>query len=385
LTHGIFYNDKPLDPNVTSIAKVYKQAGYDTGYIGKWHLNGHPKGTTMREGRNAPIPEERRLGFDFWKVRECSHDYNNSFYFDENNEKHTWQGYDAIAQTKIAQQYILDHAQKPFSLFLSWGPPHAPYQTAPDKYRNMYDHAKIILRPNVPEEFEDKARESIAGYYAHMTALDDCLGELLQTIKIAGIEENTILVFTSDHGDMLYSHGMKKKQKPWEESVHVPFLLRYPTAHGTEGSIIDMPINTPDIMPTLLGLSGISIPNSVEGTNFSGVIKGIEAPDNEATFLACPVPFHQWSYGAGGREYRGVRTRRYTYCRDISGPWLLYDNQNDPHQLQNLVNRSEVSEIQKHLDNLLNQKLIKVNDQFLPGPEYMKMWNYDWDGSDGKL
>ena len=377
LTHGLFHNDKPLDPNATTIGKVYGEAGYETGYIGKWHVDGH--------GRSSFIPKERRQGFKFWKVCECTHNYNKSLYYGETDVKQYWDGYDAIAQTREAQQYIRQHAnQRHFILFMSWGPPHAPYQTAPEKYRRMFSADKIILHPNVPESLKKKAREELAGYYAHMAALDDCIRDVLGTLKECGIEENTIFVFTSDHGDMLRSHGMTKKQKPWEESVRIPFLLRYPAVHGKTSRKIDMPINTPDIMPTLLGLSGIAIPQSVEGRDFSGVIEGTEPPENDSVLIMCPVPFHQWGYKKGGREYRGVRTRRYTYVRDIKGPWLLYDNQADPYQLENLCNSPEYSQIQRKLEKLLSQKLKETKDEFLPGPEYMAMWNYTWDGTDGQ-
>ncbi|MHC4751421.1 MAG: sulfatase family protein, partial [Planctomycetota bacterium] len=329
LTHGIFYNDKPLNPDAITIGKVYSKAGYETAYIGKWHIDGH--------GRNAFIPKERRQGFKFWRVCECTHNYNNSPYYAETPVKQYWDGYDAIAQTREAQKYIRRHANKsPFALFISWGPPHAPYHTAPEKYRRMFSADKIILHPNVPESLAKKARQELAGYYAHIAALDDCIADLLETLKECRIEENTIFVFTSDHGDMLHSHSQTKKQKPWEESIRVPFLLRYPAALATMGRTIDMPINTPDIMPTLLGLSGIDIPKSVEGRDFSGVIRGTQLPDNDAALIMCPIPFHQWNYNRGGREYRGVRTRRYTYVRDLNGPWLLYDNKMDPYQLKNL-------------------------------------------------
>ena len=373
LTHGIFYNDKPLNPDAVTIGKVYRRAGYETGYIGKWHIDGH--------GRDAFIPEERRQGFDFWKVCECTHNYNHSLYYADTPVKQYWDGYDTVAQTREAQQYIRRHVNKaPFVLFMSWGPPHAPYQTAPNKYRAMFpDPAKIRLSPNVPEQLKEKAREEMAGYYAHIAALDDCIGDILDTLKECRIEENTIFVFTSDHGDMLRSHGQTKKQKPWDESVRIPFLLRYPAVHGKTGRTIDMPINTPDIMPTLLGLSGIAIPKSVEGRDFSGVIKGTQPPDNDAVLIMCPVPFHQWSYQRGGREYRGVRTRRYTYVRDIKGPWLLYDNQADPYQLKNLCNDPRYAEVRQELEKILSRKLKETNDKFLPGPEYMAMWNYKWD------
>jgi arylsulfatase A-like enzyme len=377
LTHGIFYNDKPLNPDAVTIGKVYYKAGYETGYIGKWHIDGH--------GRSSFIPKERRQGFEFWRVCECTHDYNHSLYYGDTSVKQYWDGYDAIAQTREAQKYIRDHAKSPFVLFMSWGPPHAPYQTAPEKYRSMFtDKSKIFLHPNVPDSLKEKARQDLAGYYAHIAALDDCIGDVLDTLRECRIEENTIFVFTADHGDMLYSQGQTKKQKPWEESVRVPFLLRYPAVHGKSGKTIDMPINTPDIMPTLLGLSGIAIPESVEGKDFSGVIEGTELPDNDAALIMCPVPFHQWSYGRGGREYRGIRTRRYTYVRDLKGPWLLYDNKSDPYQLKNLCNEPDYAQIQQKLDRILSRKLRETSDQFLPGPEYMAKWNYQWDGSDGK-
>ena len=378
LTHGIFYNDKPLNPEATTIGKVYRQAGYQTAYIGKWHVDGH--------GRTSFIPKERRQGFEFWRVCECTHNYNHSLYYGDTNEKKYWPGYDAIAQTREAQLYIREHANSPFILFVSWGPPHAPYQTAPEKYRELYpDPSRISLPPNVPNSLRSNAQEELAGYYAHIAALDDCIGDILKTIDDCGIKDNTLLVFTSDHGDMLRSQSQTKKQKPWEESVRIPFLLRYPAVRGKVGHTIDMPINTPDIMPTLLGLSGITIPESVEGKDFSGVIRGTKPSDNEAALIMCPVPFHQWGYRQGGREYRGVRTRRYTYVRDLNGPWLLYDNQMDPYQLTNLCNNPEYAKTQRELEKMLSRKLEETNDKFLTGPEYMAMWNYKWDANDGSV
>ncbi len=246
----------------------------------------------------------------------------------------------------------------------------------------MFSPEQIEVRPNVPDELREKARKDIAGYYAHMAALDDCMNELLASIKQNNIEENTIFVFTADHGDMLYSHGHVKKQQPWDESLRVPFILRYPEKLGSTGKIIEMPINTPDIMPTLLGLSGVEIPETVQGTDYSKVITGEEKPANESVLIQCPVPFHQWNYNSGGREYRGVRTDRYTYVRDLNGPWLLYDNKLDPYQMNNLLGTDEYIFIQSDLDNQLQEWLSKTNDDFLPGNEYMQKWGYLWDRND---
>ena len=264
-------------------------------------------------------------------------------------------------------------------MFLSWGPPHAPYQTAPQKYKDMFKADQIKLRPNVPQVMAAKARKDLAGYYAHIKALDDCVGDIVQTLQECNLEKDTILVFTSDHGDMLYSQGQQKKQRPYDESIRVPFLLRYPGLLGTQGRKIDMPINAPDIMPTLLGLSGIKVPRTVEGEDFSGVIRGTEEPDNESALISCASPFGQWTRSQGGREYRGVRTRRYTYVRDLNGPWLLFDDQTDPYQLNNLCNKDAYQEVQQKLERLLTEKLQETKDKFLSGSAYIKKWGYKVD------
>ena len=331
LTHGVFLNDLCLEPKGVTLAEAYGRAGYDTAYIGKWHLDGH--------GRASYIPPERRHGFDYWKVLECTHNYNQSFYYEANNKtKLTWPGYDARAQTDDAIGYIRKHASgaKPFILVLSFGPPHNPYQTAPEKYRKLYDSKTLKLRDNIPAKVRGRYARDLAGYYGHVSALDACVGDLLGAIEKSGLADNTIFVFTSDHGDMLGSQGMSRKQKPWDESIMVPFLVRYPAGLGSKPRTIDMPINTPDIMPTLLGLSGIGVPKGVEGQDFSDVLAGRSKPANDAALITCPSPFGEWHRGQG-REYRGVRTRRYTYVRDLKGPWLLYDNRADPFQLNNLV------------------------------------------------
>jgi arylsulfatase A-like enzyme len=374
LTHGVFLNDVLLKDDAVSIAQAYRHAGYKTGYIGKWHLDGNQ--------RSAFIPRERRQGFEFWKAMGCTHAYNNSFYYGDEDVKLKWEGYDAIAQTREAQRYIRERAGgPPFILFLSWGPPHSPYETAPEKYRQLFKAETITLRPNVPDEDKEKARQSLAGYYAHIAALDDCVGDLLQTLRETRIEDDTIFAFTSDHGDMLFSQGGQNKQQPWDESIRVPFLLHYPALLGRPGRVIDMPINTPDIMPTLLGLSGIAIPKTVQGADFSPILTGKSPVTDNAALICCPAPFGQWTRAKGGREYRGVRTRRYTYVRDLNGPWLLFDNDKDPYQLDNLCSKPEHAGLQASLEALLSKRLKETNDQFLSGWDYIRKWGYQVDES----
>jgi len=352
-----------------------------TGYIGKWHLNGHKPGEHAYSARDKPVPKERRQGFDYWKVREVTHDYNDSFYFDENDQRQVWKGYDAFAQTDSAISYIKKNKENPFLLVLSWGPPHNPYQTAPKEYKYMYDPAKITLRPNVPENLRDSARQVMADYYAYITALDKALGDLLATLESEGLADNTIVVFTSEHGDMLFSKGVLRKQRPWDESIKVPMLMRYPKGITKPRNILN-PIDTPDLLPTLLGISGLETPESVEGIDFSAQLMADKDIDNEAALIMLPVPFHEWQFQNGGREFRGIRTQRYTYVKDLLGPWLLYDNEKDPYQQKNLAGQSDFAQLQASLEKVLQDKLEKTKDDFLPADDYMTKWGYFYDMQD---
>lgn len=375
LTHGVFMNDVPLAPGAATLAKSLQAAGYDTAYIGKWHLDGH--------GRSNFIPCERRQGFEYWKALECTHDYNDSCYYADGPEKLKWEGYDAIAETRDAENYLRNHAKsdKPFFLFLAWGPPHDPYHSAPEKFREWYAPEKFILPPNVPENMAPQTRDMMLGYYSHCSALDDCLGELRGVLKETDLDENTLLVFTSDHGDLLGSHGGRNKQQPYDESIRIPLLWHWPAGLGSTPRKMDALIGSEDIMPTILGLCGVKIPESVEGRNYASYLRGGENPSDGAALISCVAPFGQWPRSKGGKEYRGIRTLRYTYVRDLNGPWLLFDNEKDPWQLDNLVAKPEYTALQEELDATLKKKLADTRDGFLPGNDYIKQWNYRTDAT----
>jgi len=372
LTHGVIVNDVPISGEPVGLGDAFKSAGYKTGYIGKWHVDGR--------GRDAYIPPERRLGFDYFKALECTHDYNQSAYYDNNDESmRFWDGYDVFAQTADAQRYIqAQSSEAPFMLVLSWGPPHNPYETAPKEYRDMYDPRNIELRPNVPPEMAEEARESLAGYYAHCSAIDKSVGDIMDTLDELGISKNTVLIFASDHGDMLGSQGTVRKQKPWEESIRVPFLLRYPAKYGRESREVEAFLNAHDIMPTLLGVCDLAIPDSVEGRDVSAALDD-DPTASPGALLACFHPFGEYSRPVGGREYRGIRTARYTYCRTLDGPWLLYDNDSDPFQLVNLVDQPHYADMQAELEALLQRELDAIGDEFLDGMAYINSWGYPLD------
>ena len=372
LTHGVIVNDVELTPNGPTLGETFRKSGYSTGYIGKWHVYGSPDGHYGR--RLSFIPPEKHFGFDYWKACECSHDYNHSLYYEGSDPTPKyWPGYDAIAQTDDACQFIERHTSAdPFMLVLSLGPPHFPYATAPERYQAMYRNREIQFRPNVPPDMRKTASDDLRGYYAHMAALDDCMDRLLKTLDRSHAADDTIVIFTSDHGDMMLSQGLTTKLYPWDESIRVPLLVRYPRKFGRKGRRITTPFNAPDLMPTMLGLCGIPIPGSVEGTDFSGVITGARpAPRNSSAFINLPVPITE-ARRYGFAEYRGLRTEQHTYVRSIKGPWLLYDNDRDPYQMQNLLGKTEHRDLQSRLDKELDATLKLRKDDFLPAAEYAK-------------
>ncbi len=199
---------------------------------------------------------------------------------------------------------------------------------------------------------------------------------LRRTLEETGLAENTLLVFTSDHGDMLGSQGAYKKQRPYDEAIRVPLLLRWPKGLGVKARQLNAPICSEDLMPTLLGLCGVAIPKTVEGLDYSRYMHGGKNPGDGAAVIECISPFGEWVRRIGGKEYRGIRTTRYTYVRDLNGPWLLYDDKADPYQTNNLVNNSKYLKLQRRLDTLLTRKLKQQNDEFLLGEAYIKKWGY---------
>ena len=141
-------------------------------------------------------------------------------------------------------------------------------------------------------------------------------------------------------------------------------------------------IDAPDVMPTLLGLCDLPIPDSVEGLDFSGHVAGGPDPSDGAALLTCPQPFGQWTERHhGGRAYRGLRTERYTYARALDGPWLLYDNEADPYQMNNRVDDPEWVAVRTELDAMLQERLDATGDTFLPGMDYIRQWGYTVDDS----
>ena len=138
-------------------------------------------------------------------------------------------------------------------------------------------------------------------------------------------------------------------------------------------------MNSEDILPTLLSLCEIPIPDTVEGINYRPYLEGKQQV-GDVTLLSCVQPFGQWNkVKHGGKEYRAIKTKRYTYARDLKGPWLLFDNDKDPYQMNNLIGNEDYSSLQEDLEKRLSKRLTETGDEFLPGIEYIKKWGYPID------
>ncbi len=374
----MFLNDIYLPDNELCMAEIFKSEGYNTAYLGKWHLDGY--------GRLNNVIPERRQGFDYWKANECSHDYLNMPYYENNSpEMKYWEGYSPSKISKDAQDYLMAHAGSnvPFLLFVSMPTPHFPYGTAPKEYEELYAETEIKLNPNVPQDMQVRVRKSLKGYYAHCTATDKAIGDLFGKIKELGLLKNTIVVFTSDHGEMMGAHEVRPdaKQLVWDESIRVPFLISYPSIGKNKGAVINAPLTTPDILPSLLSLAHLKIPNTIEGEDLSRLIKSPDPTIDRAVLIMNVCPFSgEYKY----QEYRGIRTRQYTYVCSPAGATMLFDDIKDPYQLNNLIGKSEYKTLQLELDGKLHKALKEIGDDNFQSREYyLKKWNLKLNDTNG--
>lgn len=369
LTHGVFGNDIRLREEGPSVACSLGAVGYRTAYIGKWHLDG-----TDRTCFTPPGP--RRQGFEHWAACNCNHLYFEAYYYRDTPEPIWMDGYEPTAQTDLAIEFLRDHAtshrgsqaesleaSEPFCLFLSWGPPHCPYDHVPERFLRMYDPAHLGLRPNAV----NADPRVIAGYYAHTTALDWNFGRLMAELDALGLAENTLVIFTSDHGDMLYSHDRGWKSKPWAESVIVPFIVRRPGV-VPPGAIESAPFGLVDLMPTLCAIAGTPVPDSVQGSAWPEMLLGRPGPRPEATPIYLPLHAVPQSFPV----WRGVVTETHTYARFRHAPWVLYDDMADPYQMRNLIGERASAETEARLEARLAEWLARMDDDFAPAEELVR-------------
>ena len=399
LTTGMTSNCMPgtdlqLNEDEICIGDVLKANGYQTGYIGKWHLEipslnkaKYPvDGATVSWDGWTP-PGRRRHGFDFWYAYNCNGSHFDPNYWKEGPKRIDIKQWSVEHETDVAIDFIRNRQKdKPFVLFISWNPPHPPF-IAPEEYKALYKDKQLPPRANVQQS--DKYKRVHMPYYAAVSSCDDNFGRLLKTLDELGIANDTIVVFSSDHGEMLGSHGRFSKTVWYDESIGIPFMIRWPGRIKPRRE--DMPFAVYNFMPTFLGLMGVPIPKTVEGTDYSRLMLGrkMQRPSsafianygNPGRLLAVGQKPSQWALQAEELHkkgidwrtvgYRGLRTKRYTYVVN-RGPEgknlkrLLYDNGTDPYQLNPVeATHANENQIMAKLDSELQQWLDKMNDPFL--------------------
>jgi len=395
---GMVINELRMNPNHDCLAHVLTRGGYDTAYIGKWHLWANELGN-HEDPKNSYTPSgPYRLGFDgFWAAYNFHHEYYKGYYHTDSPKKIPVKGYEPDVQTELAIGQIKRHARggKPFALVLAIGTPHDPWHSnnvPPEYYAMFADQGKeprFALPPNYKPENDSYSdawgrfrgpgeRQAILrwlrAYYAMTANLDWNFGRLLKAIDDAGIRDNTIVVFTSDHGEMMGAQGRRAKNIFYEEAVRVPFVMRWP-GRIPAGTASDACLNTPDIMPTLLGLAGLPIPAKVEGADLSHCAFGKPGPEPDAAFMqntgACAI----WE---DGYEWRALRSKQHTYAiyrKDRKE--LLFDNLKDPYQLQNLAASPGQEETLNRFRALLKTRMQELEDTFEASTWYRDHWVKD--------
>ncbi len=313
-------NDLQLPLSEICLADRLKSAGYDTGYIGKWHLDG--------DERPGFVPPERRRGFDYWAAFNRGHNYFDSTYFRDSPDPIRPGGFEPDYQTNLAVDFIRRNRTNPFYLYLSWGPPHTP-RTPPPKFKDFYQPDQFHLRPNVPESYAQQARHGLTGYYGLCSALDENFGRVLKAVDDAGIADDTLVVFTADHGDMVGSQGLEHKGVPYEESARIPLLMRYPRRLRA-GTKSDLLISNADYMPTFLGLAGAAIPSAVQGLDQSAAIfSGKDGPRESLYAYGKLNTPQQWRMVIRGRDKLVIDAKE-----EVTH---LYNLADDPYEQTNLA------------------------------------------------
>lgn len=343
---GMIDNSLQLSSSEPTIGKAFQSAGYATGYIGKWHLGGE---------RAEPFGFDESL---IWTG--TSRHWDQAAYHPADGEPVRPKGYNATNMTNQAIEFIETHQAEPFFLMVSWDPPHADFLDAPEGKQALYTPEKLPQRPNAAPHnaiADDPnagtwgrfAWEYYRGYHGHISAIDDELGRVMAKLDELGIADDTILVYTSDHGTMMGSHSLGGKRQPYEESIRVPFMVRWP-GHIPPGTTVDALFGTIGIHPTLCDLAGIGAPKTCEGASYASWFTGGAGPDPEAQLI-----MHIAKENASGGNnhpaplFRGVRTKTHTYAVKDGVPWILFDNAADPYQLTNVIDAPEHASLRGRL------------------------------------
>ena len=385
--------DLGLHHDIVCFTDVLASVGYETAYVGKTHWEkteplfdeqfnyvgvSDPPGGFLANTYDTYIPPgPGRHGNAFWfqQIRDRHFDalsYSNRPELvggNKDGEPYRSKRFSTEVEADVIIRFLENHnaertPNQPFSIFWAPNPPHPPYRTLKDCEQHVYNahyrdmpNSERMYRENIPPRlashpggYDAEARAPV--YYSLITGVDRQLGRVLDALEETGEADNTIVVFTSDHGEMLGSHGLMGKTVFEDESFLVPLLIRYPKKLSPR--VDDLLLGTVDIMPTILGLMDLEdhLPSTAEGVDYS---RGVATGD----YSDCPKPTSALYLNS---KRKGVRTDRYTYVVSADGGALVTDNVNDPYQLKKLSPAAIPAEDLEFLKRELGRWLMRAGE-----------------------
>ena len=360
------HNGLVLPTEHKTMSHYFQEAGYDTAYIGKWHLG---------DTRGA-VPECQRGGYDYWlasgSLEHTSRPYDTVVY-DRENRPVKLPGYRVDALTDAAIRYLSQEHEKPFFLFLSFLEPH--FQNSNDNFPGP-DSGRNITDPYIPPDLGaliGTSRQHLPGYYGMVRRLDECLGRMQDALKSLGLTEDTILLFTTDHGCHFKTRNAEYKRSCHDSSVRIPMALTGGPFSG--GGCLKGLISLTDIAPTLLDACGIPVPEDMQGRSFLPLVKRQEISWPEEVFIQISesqtgraVRTHRWKYAVEARGTDPIQDPGASVYEETA----LYDLENDPYELDNLIGMAPLRPAARRMRERLLRRMREAGEalpEILEAPE----------------
>jgi|APTNR8051073442_1049403.scaffolds.fasta_scaffold13413_2 arylsulfatase A-like enzyme len=353
-SNGVTFNGKTIHEDSPLLPKLLAAAGYETCFIGKWHNDGLPWTRGYTTGGRCWIGGE----FDHFRIELTP-------FGKDLAERRPAGVYSSTAFTDDAVAYLGRDHDRPFLMVLAYTVGHDVFR-APPGYEGKYAPAEVPLPPNfLPkppfEQFfpgirdetvlpfprtEASVREATAEYYAMIEHLDEQIGRILDTLKGRGLERNTLVIFGSAKGLSLGSHGIIGKQTMYEEGLRTSLIVRHPTLKPVSPTQTAL-VSNMDLLPTICEAAGVATPASIEGRSLLGLYDGSRTDPRERLFFSYHDPNRS-------TVTRAVRTDRHKFVQHlVTGERQLFDLERDPFELENLVGRPEVADLERELEGEL--------------------------------
>ena len=357
-SHGMVANHYPIDLNQDFLPELMSRNGYNTCWVGKWHLNGGKK--------HDFVPKEYRLGFEHFIGFSRGHAYLSPIYYrDDDPTPYRSDMFEPEMQTGHLCDFIDDalNGDRPFFAGIGYGPPHISVELQPDYYKYLYSPDDVQLPDIVPEHQAEEAKQFVAKYYGLVTAIDDQVHRIIAHLESRGVLDDTMIIFVSDHGDACYEHGLTGKKTYYNGAMHVPFIIRYPKAYRKgvqETHIVDPSV---DIMPTILEMCGIPIPEAVEGQSLHTLL-ATGSDDTLNDFVFYQIPREEKGPERYPWPQRGIRNEDWLYVERCGVPYALFDLKKDPDEKFNLTDDKPHYNIMQEFHQKLNAVMERFHDSW---------------------